>query len=403
LARVRATAPLYRIATLATYRDDKTTEFLTRRSRVLPAQNSLISEVESAIASGSADRRADALRRITDLFMVRADDYSDAQVEVFDGVISRLADRIESEARAELAKRLAPVSRAPVAVIRSLAHDPSIDVAAPVLSQSPRLTEADLLGVARSQGQDRLLAISKRATVSEAVSDVLVTRGDQQVVRSVARNEGAKLSHAGFGKLVECSVGDDELAVSVGQRKDIPKEHFQGLVAKASEAVFKKLAAIGPAAAAEVNRVLFDLTGHQAGTAPAAAVAAPRDYARAKAAFEALQKTGKSLDIGIQGFASSGKFEETVVAVASLCHLPVDVVDRIFADRLADNDLALLLVKAADLKWPTAKAILELRRGEGGLSHAAAEMSRVHFDRLQIDTAKRVVRFYQVRRSSGQV
>ena len=377
--------------------------FSPERSRVLPAQNSLISEVESAIASGSADRRADALRRITDLFMVRPDDYSDAQVEVLDDVISRLADRIESEARAELAKRLAPVSRAPIAVIRSLAHDPSIDVAAPVLSQSLRLTEADLLGVARSQGQDRLLAISKRATVSEAVSDVLVTRGDQQVVRSVARNEGAKLSHAGFGKLVERSVGDDELAVSVGQRKDIPKEHFQSLVAKASEAVFKKLAAIGPAAAAEVNRVLFDLTGHQAGTAPAAvAAAAPRDYARAKAAFEALQKTGKSLDTGIQGFANSGKFEETVVAVASLCHLPVDVVDRIFADRLADNDLALLLVKAADLKWATAKAILELRRGEGGLSHAAAEMSRVHFDRLQIDTAKRVVRFYQVRRSSGQ-
>jgi uncharacterized protein (DUF2336 family) len=378
-------------------------KFPPERCRVQQPQNSLITEVESAIASGDATKRADTLRRITDLFMIRADDYSDAQVEVFDDVISRLTERIEAKARAELARRLAPVNRAPIAVIRALARDQSIEVAAPVLSQSPRLTEEDLLGFANSQGQDRLLAISKRSTVSESVSYVLVTRGDQEVVRSVARNEGAKFSHAGFGKLVERSVGDDELAESVGLRRDIPKEHFQALVSRASEAVFKKLAANNPAAAAEVNRVLFDLTGHKAGTAPAAAPAnAPRDYTGATAAFEALQKTGKSLDTGIQEFAAGGKFEETVAAIASLCQLPLNVVEHIFGGKHADNDLALLLVKAADLKWPTAKAILELRRGEAGLTHAAAETARVHFERLQPATAKRVVRFYQVRRSSGE-
>ena len=104
--------------------------------RVLPAQNSLIAEVESAIASGSADKRVDTLRRITDLFMVRPDDYSDDQIEVFDDVIARLAVEIEAKARAELARRLAPVNRAPVAVIRKLALDQSIEVAEPVLRQS---------------------------------------------------------------------------------------------------------------------------------------------------------------------------------------------------------------------------------------------------------------------------
>ena len=97
---------------------------------MLAANNSLIAEVESAISSGSADKRVDTLRKITDLFMLRADSYSDEQVEVFDDVISRLAEKIESQARAELAKRLAPVARAPLAVIRSLARDKSIVVAA---------------------------------------------------------------------------------------------------------------------------------------------------------------------------------------------------------------------------------------------------------------------------------
>ena len=62
----------------------------------------------------------------------------------------------------------------------------------------------------------------------------------------------------------------------------------------------------------------------------------------------------------------------------------------------------MLVVKAAELKWPTSKAILELRCGEGGLSEVAADVARVHFERLQTATAKRVVRFYQVRRASGE-
>jgi uncharacterized protein (DUF2336 family) len=294
--------------------------------------------------------------------------------------------------------------RAPVAVIRALARDQSIEVAEPVLSQSPRLTEEDLLSVAQTQGQDRLLAISKRPTVSEAVSDVLVTRGNQEVVRSVARNDGARFSSAGFGKLVERSIGDDELAFTVGMRKDVPKEHFQALIAKASEAVFKKLAANNPAAAAEVNRVLFDLTGHKAGTTPAAAVASvPRDYTAAETVFDALKSSGRPLDAALQQFASVGRFEEVVFAIASLCQLPIEVVERIFSERHGENDLALLLIKAAELKWPTAKAILELRRGEGSLPYATVETARAHFDRLQTGTAKRVVRFYLVRSASGDL
>src|SRR6185503_8733395 len=163
-------------------------------------------------------------------------------------------------------------------VVRALARDESIEVAGPVLSQSTRLTEEDLLACANGKGQDRLLAISKRASLSEQLSDILVIEGNSEVVRSVAKNEGARFSEAGFGKLVERSQGDDELAVSVGMRKDIPKEQFQALVSKASEAVFEKLAAGNPAVAAEVNRVLFDLTGHKRAAQPKI----KRDYTEAK-------------------------------------------------------------------------------------------------------------------------
>jgi uncharacterized protein (DUF2336 family) len=368
-------------------------------ARVVQAQRSLIAEVENAIASGSPDKRVETLRRVTDLFMVSADDYSEEQVDVFDDVISRLADRIELKARAELASRLAPVRNAPTMVVRSLARDESIDVAGPVLTHSSRLTDDDLVACAGDKGQDRLLAISKRKSLSERVSDVLVTRGDNEVMRSIAKNEGARFSNSGFGKLVEKSESDDELAVSVGLRRDIPKEHFYALVSKASEAVFKKLAASNPAAAAEVNRVLYDLTGVM--TAPKSKPRPKFDYSNAQQIFEGAQRSSQPIDLVVRDFAQSGKFEETVVALASLCALTTDVVENIMLDKRIDNDLVLILAKAAGLNWHTVKLILQFRAGESGISATALEKAYQHYERLQAATAKRVVRFYQVRQVAG--
>jgi hypothetical protein len=173
-------------------------------------------------------------------------------------------------------------------------------------------------------------------------------------------------------------------------------------VSKASEAVFEKISAANPAAAIEVDRILFELTGHKVGSELPPVSTAQRDFTQAKANFEALQRSGKPLEPALQQLAAAGRYGEIVAAVATLSQLPVETVDHVFSEKSADNDLALLLIKAAELSWPTAKPILDLRRGEP-LTPAATDTARVHFERLQTGTAKRVVRFYQVRRASGEV
>src|SRR5690606_26738180 len=139
----------------------------------------------------------------------------------------------------------------------------AIEVAAPVLRYSPRLTDEDLLACAGSQA--RMFAIAQRATLSERVGDTLVEGGNQEVVRSVAQNAGERFSEAGYGRLVERALDDEELAVSVGLRKDIPASHLRTLVSKASEAAFQRLAAGNPAVTGELGQVLFDLTGRRPG------------------------------------------------------------------------------------------------------------------------------------------
>ena len=86
-------------------------------------------------------------------------------------------------ARAKLAGRLAPVRHAPAGVVRMLAFDDNIEVARPVLSASECLNDSDLIANANSKSQQHLAARYRNAgNLSEDVTDVLVTRGDEQVV-----------------------------------------------------------------------------------------------------------------------------------------------------------------------------------------------------------------------------
>ena len=359
-------------------------------------EQSIIDEIEGTFASGSTEKQAEILRRVTDLFMAGAENYSEEHVDLFDGVISRIAEKIETKARAELAHRLAAVDNAPPLTVLQLAHDDSIDVAGPILSRSNRLTDEDLLAIASNKSQDRLLAISKRSSLTERVSDVLVTRGNRDVVLSVARNEGARFSDAGYGKLVDKSINDEVLAICVSLRKDIPQAHFNALIAKASEVVFEKLAVSNPESISEVHRVLSDITGQD----PSAQPKKNRDYREAAAQFDIVRRSGTPVDAVVCEYAAKGKFEETVAALSALCQAPIKLVESIMNDGRPESDFVLILAKAAGLSWPTTKQICILRRKVFRVSPQAIENARQHFNHLQTATAQRLVRFYNERHSA---
>ena len=152
--------------------------------------------------------------------------YSEDEIWTFGEVIGRLADEIEVAARAQLARRLARFDNAPVNIIHKLAFDDSIDVAGPILQESGRLEPYALVANVCTKGQPHMLAISKRESLEETVTDVLVTRGDQEVVNSVATNNGARFSDFGFLHMIQRAEGDSILAEQLGLREDIPQAYF---------------------------------------------------------------------------------------------------------------------------------------------------------------------------------
>ena len=216
------------------------------------ASRSLIDELIGTVATGSAKERLRIVQRIADLFVAGARGYSTEQIGLFDDVLQQLAADIELQARARLAHQMANLDNAPPKLIRKLAFDDEIEVAGTVLVHSQQLTDADLVENAKTKSQQHLLAIANRLKLSEAVTDVLVDRGDNKVVRTVARNRGARFSLVGYDKMIVRAKKDEELTVALGERSDIPRQYFLKLLNNASAAVRERLEAANPKLAAAI-------------------------------------------------------------------------------------------------------------------------------------------------------
>jgi uncharacterized protein (DUF2336 family) len=353
---------------------------------------SLLPELEDVVQHGSAEKRAETLRRITGLFLDGAQNFHAEHIALFDDVIGCLIEEIEAKALAELARRIAPVVNAPAGVVSSLAKNDDIAVAGPILKQA-RIADRDLMYIAENKSQAHLLAMSMRQRINEALSDILVERGDREVVRSIANNRHAQLSDNAFSTLVKRAEEDSVLAEKVGMRTDIPPRLFRQLLMRASDVVQKRLLAKAkPETQTEIRRVLAQVTD------VVAAKAAPRNYAAALATVRALHSQHKLKETDIAEFAKSGKYEETIAALAILCAVPVEVVDRLMNGERTDP--ILILARASGFGWSTVKAILNARPGAKPSPHAL-DVARDNFERLTVSAAQRVVRFWQVRQGTG--
>ena len=356
------------------------------------APASLLPELEDVVQHGTAEKRAETLRRVTGLFLDSAAAFNDEHVALFDDVIGCLIDEIEAKALAELARRLAPIANAPKGVVSKLARNDDIEVAGPLI-KAANIADADLMHIASTKSQAHLLALSTRKNVSEALSDVLVTRGDREVARSIATNPQARLSEAAFNTLVQRAEQDGVLAEKVGMRTDIPPRLFRQLLLQASDVVQKRLLAEAkPETQAEIRKVLAKVTDE------VAVKAAPRNYTAALASVRALHKERRLGEQEIFDYANAGKYEETIAGLATVCAVPVEVVDRLVNGERADP--VLILARSAGFGWPTVRAIIKSRSG-AKVSSQVLDAAHENFERLTAATAQRVVRFWQVRQGTG--
>src|ERR1700704_4668149 len=152
---------------------------------------SLIPGLDEIVRHGDPKRRAEAARRIAELFLQTAANLRPDHVDLFDDVLIDLVPHTEMASRADLAERLSILANAPRALVGQLAREDEILIAGPLLRRSAVIDQDALVEIARFKGQGHLLAMSERPTLSPDLTDVIVRRGDREVVRRAAGNSGA--------------------------------------------------------------------------------------------------------------------------------------------------------------------------------------------------------------------
>jgi hypothetical protein len=260
-----------------------------------------------------------------------------------------------------------------------------------VLVHSEQLSDDDLVENATTKSQDHLLAIAQRLKLSEAVTDVLVDRGDDRVVHKVVRNKGARFSLAGYGKLTSRARYDRRLTLALGERSDLPRQYFLKLLEAASSTVRAKLEAAHPHAVVAIRDTVDDVATkmqREVRKTSQAHVAAVRE---AKRRFNVRPISEAS----VHGPAHAQDFEKTVVALSRLGVFSVDLVERALLDE--GEDMVLLLAKAAGCSWTTARELLLMYAANRSLKPDDITLAFERYRKLSQQTARNIVVFYERR------
>lgn len=324
-----------------------------------------IAELEQTMRSASPDKRLETLRAITKLFLENASHLPEDKVDIFDDIIDGLISGIDVSGLAELSESLAPVPNAPPKVIRRLANDAEIAVANPVLTCSPRLTTNDLIAVATTKSQAHLLAISRRSHLPAAATDVLMSRGDRQVVHNLASNTSAQFSEEGRNKLFERAAQDERVAAILSTRSDISPDDLRESLSKALERMEARC----------------------------------RSAAAAQRTVIAMKQEGQLNDEALYRFAADNRRDEVVAALSVLSGLKHELVEALIDS--AEPGGLLIVCRATEVTWLAISAILKMRTDEKAISPET--LLRLHADlgKLTKPTAERILRFWQVRQRLG--
>lgn len=353
----------------------------------------MVRELQAFLAASSHGKRAKTLQQLTDMFIEVAHKLQDVHIEVFDEVIGCLIEDIEVDVLRELGQQLARVPKAPPSVVSRLAGNPDIAVAGPILTHSERLSQPDLVTIASSKGQPHLLAISARKHLDPPVTEILVRRGDNDVMQMLAANDGAAFSDCGFGVLLQRGTGDGTIAERLARRSDIAPDQLYALLERATDAIRKRLVAAAP---------------HQKRAFIQAAVEKiARGAARIEASVEAyghtirrlVDKHGTLTEQNVIEYAKAKKELEVISALSVISGVPPQSIESLLDGHRLEP--LLMVCKAMQFRWPTVRAIVEMRPRSGVTMQDFLTKTCDDYGRQSITVARQALKLWQGRRTAA--
>jgi len=356
------------------------------------ASGAIVQQLAQLGAEKSSEKRLALLRSVADLYFARAIRPTLAEEYLFTEIANSVMRRLQPAQRPQVSEKLCESDRVPHELALTLASDANIAVARPILARSPVLTEADILRLAQASSDDHLEAIATRPSLSSRITDVLIDRGSNKVLRTVSGNAGAEVSETGLRRLVDRARHDDELCLSLADRGDLT-----------------------PAVLEQLEAIVCERAEQQGGDHAGDAIAALRARAQALISEElgkrranissteriiaAIDAKTLPVDEGLTPLLDGGRLLDVATVVAHLLRFERNFIFQQIA--AGDLNTVLLAFRALDVSFENLQATLLLRARKRRGDKAAEVLTRTDYEAVDLASAQRAMRFLKVRLTAG--
>lgn len=204
-----------------------------------PAMVLTQSDVESLLRNDSSNSRVTVLEKVAAQYNVSG--LHEREVIIAEQIFRLLMKDAEMFVRTSLAERLKDNPTVPRDIILHLANEHA-DTAAPILSCSQVLSDADLIQIIESTRElSKLQSIAKRPKVSTRVSGALIETSYPQVITELLSNEKAEIAPVMLEQVVKDFGSDEPVMIAMASRTHLPAPLVDRLMKQANSNVAKEL------------------------------------------------------------------------------------------------------------------------------------------------------------------
>ncbi|SHM24402.1 DUF2336 domain-containing protein [Roseibium suaedae] len=297
---------------------------------------------------------------LSDLFVSTDPEHAEQMSILVGDIIMQVMDELEEETRISLALKMCHHPAAPHDLMARLAND-CFPVAEAVLRNSDVLDTTDLEGIARSCSMEHLEAIASRRKVEEAVTGILVDRGDEVVLTTVASNNGAQMANETFDRLVSMVKTYPRLQNALIRRSNLPQTAVRILAGLLTEEMAERVQSMG--GDSELTRALAE---RAVDTVKERAAKLEASRKEAMAFIQKVVDGAVSLDEGIRHFIRNDGLAELGILLAKVSHLPMASVSQLIYGK--SEKTLIVVCKATGVSDEGFKNILTVRARKVGLT-----------------------------------
>lgn len=341
----------------------------------------------------SVEGRTALVKALGDLFYDSHSELSIDERNLMGDILQRLIGDVEAVVRKALAETLSGIPDAPPEIINALAND-ALEIAYPILIESAVLQDMELVEIIRHRTHEHQLAIAMRSSVSETVSEALVDTDNNDVIRTLVENRGARISGETLEKIVDRSESQIDLQDPLLRRSELSPMLAKRMYWWVSAALRKDIVDRFDIDSVEldksIERAVKDLMGE-----PIAKAQNANNIDHMIKSLIAAGKVTPPLMIQTLRQGEIGLFEEML---SGLSNLNAKLVRR-FVFEPGGEALA-ILCRSLEIMKPDFASIFLLSRSArpGDKVVDPSELTRVLdlYDRIKIDTARKVVEHWRL-------